>query len=97
MSDRFELDCPCCSARLVVDKTSGEILRYDAPKKGADQTFEAAMKDVQDGARRRDDAFSKAFQRTQNMEDVLQKKFEEARKAAEKNPGDRPLNPLDID
>ena len=55
------------------------------------------MKSVESGASRRDDAFSKAFDRTQNLDDLLQKKFEEAKKKAAKDKSDKPFNPMDMD
>jgi len=55
------------------------------------------MQDVRSGASRREDAFSKAFERTKNLDDLLQKKFDEAKRKAEADPGKKPRNPLDFD
>ena len=96
MKDRVETVCPCCDTRLIVDTGSGEILAEERPKADPNKTFETAMGQVREGANRRSDAFSKAFERTQNLEDVLEKKFDEARKKAKKDPG-KPFNPLDAD
>ena len=46
------------------------------------------------GAGRREEVFSKAFDRQQRLDDVLEKKFEEARKKAEKDKS-KPFNPFD--
>lgn len=94
--DRIDVECPCCSTRLVVDAASGEVLSEDRPKRDTDATFDSAMKSVQSGAQRREQAFSKAFDRTRSLDDVLEKKFEEARKKAAKDESAR-LNPLDYD
>jgi hypothetical protein len=96
MPDRLDVVCPCCATRLVVDASSGEILAEERPKADATRTFQDAMSTVRGGAQRREEAFSKAMQRTQNLDDLLNKKFEEARKKAEKEPG-KPFNPLDAD
>jgi hypothetical protein len=96
MSDRIELTCPCCATRLVVDAATGEILAEERPRKDAEHTFDEAMRTVQAGARKREDAFSKAYQRTAQLDDLLNKKFEEARKKAAKEPG-KPANPFDAD
>ena len=96
MADRVEVECPCCSTRLTVDVATGEILSEERPKPDATKTFQDAMGKVQSGASRRDDAFSKAFDRTQNLDDLLEKKFEEARKKAKKDKS-KPRNPFDLE
>ena len=96
MKDRFDIVCPCCTTKLVVDKDSGEILSHERPKLDADKTFEDAMNAVRSGSQRREDAFSKAFERTQKLDDLLQKKFEEARKKAGDDES-KPTNPMDLD
>ena len=95
MADRVETTCPCCQTRLVVDTESGEILAEQRPKAGG-KSFESALQEVRGGAAQREEAFSKAFDRTKNLDNLLDKKFEEARKKA-KDDGSRPVNPLDLD
>ena len=72
-------------------------LAEERPEVDHDQSFEDAMKSVEGGASRRDEAFSKAFDRTQNLDDLLQKKFEEAKKKAAKDKSKKPFNPMDMD
>jgi hypothetical protein len=90
----IELNCPCCEAKLVVDSATGEILSAERPRVDPTKTFDTALKDVQTGEQRRNEAFHKAFDRTQRLDDLLNKKFEEAKKKAAKEPG-KPRNPLD--
>lgn len=97
MSERLEIDCPCCKATLVVDAASGAVISHEAHKKDPAESFEDAMQTVRSGEKRREDAFSKAFQRQQNLDDVLSKKFEEAKRKAADKKGEKPLNPLDFD
>lgn len=97
MADRVDVTCPCCDTRLVVDTDSGEVLAEERPQQDADKTFESAMSQVKSGAGRREDAFNKALDRNRRLDDLLEKKFEEARKKAEKDPDKRPFNPLDAD
>ena len=97
MADRLEIDCPCCRAKLVVDGETGAVLSHEALKADPSESFEDAMQQVKSGEKRRQDAFSKAFERQQNLDDVLSKKFEEAKRKAAEKPGDKPLNPLDFD
>ena len=61
MADRFDVTCPCCSTKLTVDADSGEILAEERPEVDHEKSFSEAMGEVQDGARRREAAFEKAF------------------------------------
>ena len=96
MSDNLEVTCPCCETRLVVDAATGEILSEERPKVDHSKTFASALDDVRGGAKRRSDAFSKAFEKTKHLDDLLQKKFEEAKKKAAKDKS-KPHNPFDLD
>lgn len=97
MADRHEITCPCCHTKLTVDASSGEILAEERPPADHAKTFDDAMQSVKSGASRRAEAFSKAFDRTQNLDDLLQKKFEEAKKKAAKDDSKKPVNPMDLD
>jgi hypothetical protein len=95
MPDKLDVVCPCCSTRLVIDATTGDVLSEDRPRQA--RSFEDALEDVRGGSRRREDAFSKAFDRTKRQDDVLDKKFEEAKKKASRDPSSKPRNPFDMD
>jgi len=94
MADRVELTCPCCGTQLVADAETGEILSELRPRRTA--SFEDAVSEVRGGAKRREDAFAKAFDRTQKLDELLEKKFEEAKKKSSDDDR-RPVNPLDLD
>lgn len=96
MADRVETTCPCCGTRLTVDAASGEILAEERPKLDPTKTFDEAMGQVRGGAQRREEAFAKAFDRTQRLDDLLNKKFEEAKKKATQDPS-KPRRPFDLD
>ena len=97
MSGKIEVGCPCCGTKLVVDQATGVVLAEERPKVDHAATFDQAMHDVRTGAARREDAFSKAFERTKNLDDLLQKKFDEAKKKAATDTSKKPRNPLDFD
>jgi hypothetical protein len=97
MADSIDVTCPCCTTKLVVDTDTGEILSEERPKIDHSKNFEQAMSEVRHGAGKREEAFAKAFKKTQNLDDLLQKKFDEARKKAEKDPDKKHRNPLDFD
>jgi hypothetical protein len=94
---RLDVECPCCGNKLVVDAATGDILSEDRPKPKPSKTFDQALGDVRAGAAKREDAFSKAFDQTKRMEDILEKKFEEAMKKADKDPNKKPRSPFDLD
>jgi hypothetical protein len=96
MGDRIDLTCPCCQTRLTVDSATAEILAEQRVKPSPSKTFDGAMDEVRTGTKRREEAFAKAFDRTQHLEDLLEKKFEEARKRAAQDPA-KPSNPFDHD
>jgi len=96
MKDKVDVTCPCCSTMLVVDVATGEILSEERPAVDHEKTFDSAMDHVRGGEKRRDDAFAKAFDKTKNLDDVLSKKFEEAKKKAAKDES-KPFNPFDMD
>jgi hypothetical protein len=96
MSEQVDVTCPCCSTKLVVDVATGEILSEERPKVDHTKSFDKALKDVRSGEKRRDEAFSKAFDKTQRLDDLLNKKFEEAKKKAAKDKT-KPQSPFDLD
>jgi wobble nucleotide-excising tRNase len=95
--DRVEITCPCCGTHLTVDAATSEILAEQRPKLDPAKTFDAAMEEVRTSGQRRSDAFSKAFDRTQHLPSLLEKKFEEAKKKAARDPKDKPRNPFDVE
>ena len=98
MADRVDIVCPCCETRLVADTETGEVLSEERPKKDLGKSFNEAMSQVQSGQSRREEAFSKAYKRTQKLDSLLDKKFEEARKKAkDDDSGEKRHNPLDWD
>jgi len=96
MSKNVEVDCPCCSTKLIVDAQTGEIISEERPARDHEANFDKAMTDMRQGAARRDDAFQKAFEKTQGLDDILDRKFEEAKKKAAKDTS-KLRNPLDLD
>jgi hypothetical protein len=96
MSATIDVLCPCCGNKMTVDAASGEILAEERPQPKPTKSFEQAMTDVNTGAQKREEAFSKASDRTRNLQDLLDKKFEEARKKAKDEKG-KPPSIFDLD
>lgn len=96
----FLIDCPCCKARIEVDRKNGHVLRHwDKPevKSGADPIAEA-LKKIKDDKSRLDNYFSGAGASMEEKKKELLDKFE-AEKKRIKDSGDtsKPFNPMDLD
>ncbi|HAT71227.1 MAG TPA: hypothetical protein DCS63_00225 [Elusimicrobia bacterium] len=96
----FLIDCPCCKARVEVDKKNGKVLRHwEKPvvKEGGDPMKEA-FKKMQADKSRLDDYFTNAGRSLEDKKKELEEKFAREKKRIEDS-GDnsRPLNPMDLD
>lgn len=101
MSDgTFLVECPCCKARIEVDRKTGKVLKHwDKPqvKEGGD-LMQDALKKMQEDKNRLDSYFSNAGKSMEEKKRELEKKFEEEKKRIEES-GDtsKPINPMDLD
>ncbi|MBI4351057.1 MAG: hypothetical protein HY550_06425 [Elusimicrobia bacterium] len=96
----FLIDCPCCKARVEVDKKTGKVLRHwEKPvvKEGGDPMREAFKKMKEDKSRL-DSYFSNAGRSLEDKKKELDEKFEKEKKRI-KDSGDnsRPETPWDLD
>jgi hypothetical protein len=96
----FLIDCPCCKARVEVDKKTGKVLRHwEKPvvKEGADPMQEAFKKMKADKSRL-DDYFSNAGKSLEDKKKELEDKFQKEKKRIEES-GDtsKPETPFDLD
>ena len=97
-ADTFEVDCPCCQSKLVIDAKLGVVLSHTEPVKAApDVAIEDAARILADAAQRREDKFRDSWAAEQQREDVLQRKFEEALKKAKEQPATKPVRHFDLD
>lgn len=97
MRETVTVRCPCCETRLKVDVATEAILSEERPRKGSDTTFDDALRQVRSGADRREEAFERAVLEQKHKNDLLEKKFAEAREKAKEDKSERPINPLDYD
>jgi hypothetical protein len=97
VAPNLRVTCPCCGDVLTVDATTGDVLAEQRPIPKSTKSFDEALGDVRGGEARRQDIFEKAFDRTRRLDDILDKKFEEARKKAAEDPNKKPTNPFDLE
>jgi hypothetical protein len=93
----FELDCPCCSAKLTIDRRLGVVLAHTVPVR-------PPSIDLDDTARllrAHDDAVEAKFRASveaeKTKEDVLARKFAEGLKKAKDGPVEKPIRDFDLD
>jgi len=96
MSRNLEITCPCCASLLVVDPDSGAILREERVVKREHKSLDDALGHVAAQRREAEGRLDRALQDQKNRDDILEKKFEEARRKAA-NSTERPPGPFDGD
>ncbi|HXN26125.1 MAG TPA: hypothetical protein VN902_03330 [Candidatus Acidoferrales bacterium] len=96
--DTFAISCPCCQAKLTVDREIGVVLSHVPPPKPPPSV------DLDDTAallRQQVDAVEAKFRASveaeKSKEDVLARKFAEGLKKAKDGPIEKPLRDFDLD
>ena len=94
MPEAIDVGCPCCGTLLKVDPETGAVVWAD--KKAAPaKDFDDLVKGVQSQRSKLDEKFARSVQQNRNQKEILEKKFEEARRRAAADPSGRPPNPFD--
>jgi uncharacterized Zn finger protein (UPF0148 family) len=88
--------CPCCEATLVVDAQTGAIISHQEKAKPL-ASFEEMAKELESRKKVRDQVFSQELGSMKDRERLLEEKFREAMKRAEKDKDTPYRNPLDFD
>ena len=94
MPEAIDVECPCCGSLLKIDPETGAVVWADK-KKAPAKDFDDLVSRVQSQRSLLDEKFARSVQQTRNQKDILEKKFEEARRRAAENPNERPRNPFD--
>ena len=94
-SDRFTIVCPCCEATLNVDTETGALLSHEEKTKPLG-SFEDMVKDLDKQKQTREQIFAQEMSSHKERSRLLEEKFQEARKRAEKDTKVY-RNPLDLD
>ena len=93
--ENLDVTCPCCSTRLTLDRDSGEILYEERPKRQG-LSWNEAVQAGDTKLRQAEEMFQKGMARERNAESILEKKFQEALKHADKS-DDPPARIYDYD
>ncbi|MEW6721437.1 MAG: hypothetical protein AB1346_13400 [Thermodesulfobacteriota bacterium] len=94
----FELECPCCGARIAVDAEKGVILesheRVD-PRKGAD--LKDAQQLLKEESERIHDRYRRIVAADKTRGAEMDKKFKEFFEKAKDEPAPKPVRDIDLD
>jgi hypothetical protein len=93
---RFTLICPCCEATLTVDAQTGAIISHEEKAKQV-ASFDEMLKGLDKQKQVREQLFQQELGSLKDRERLLEEKFREAMKKAEKDKDKPFINPLDID
>ncbi len=96
-NELFDVECPCCQAKLKVDPRTHAVISFkEAEKPRTLEDIDAGLAHLKGAAARREEAFRKSFEAHKTHGEVLQKKFEELFRQAKESP-DTPPPKRDID
>ncbi|MCU0238133.1 MAG: hypothetical protein MUC29_01720 [Pyrinomonadaceae bacterium] len=94
--EKFTIICPCCEATLTIDAQTGALLAHEEKKKILG-SFEDLKGNLEKQKEQREQIFAQEMSSMKDRERLLEEKFQEALKRADKN-SDKPFkNPLDFD
>ena len=97
LKSEFEIDCPCCSAKLVVDANLQRVVRHSEPPSADRPELDDAHRIVAQQAERREALFQKSVDEEKNRGDALSRRFEEALRQARDEPVTKPTRDFDLD
>lgn len=92
----LKIVCPCCQAKISVDRITGAVLGHEKPESQPAKTFEQAQADAKKRREEAEDRFAQAVREHEHREELLEKRFKEAFEKAEKD-GKPPPRPFDFD
>ena len=97
LTSEFEVDCPCCRAKLVIDGNLRRILRHSEPPSADRPELDDAHRILAEEAARREALFQQSVAAERTRGDALAKRFEEALRQARDEPITKPTRDFDLD
>ena len=95
-ANRFTIICPCCDATIIVDGVTGAIISYEEKQKPL-ASFEDMARNLNKAKQTREQILAQEMSSMKDRERLLEEKFREAMKRAEKDKDKVYRNPLDMD
>jgi len=95
-NSRFTIICPCCEATITLDAQTGAILSHEEKAKPM-ASFDEMLKGLDKQKQQREQIFQQELGSLKDRERLLEEKFREAMKRAEKDKDKPYINPMDVD
>jgi hypothetical protein len=95
-SSKFTLICPCCEATLTIDAQTGALLAHEEKAKPL-ASFDEMVKGLDKQKQMREQIFAQELSSHKDRDRILEEKFQEAMKRADKDKDKPYRNPLDLD
>ena len=95
-STRFTIICPCCDATMTIDSQTGAVISHEEKTRPL-ASFEDMVKGLDKQKQVREQIFSQELSSMKDRERLLEEKFQEAMKRAEKDKDKPYRNPMDMD
>lgn len=96
--DTFEAECPCCHAKLNIDRELGVVLSHvPPPKPPSSVDLDDTARLLREQADAVEAKFRASVEAERTKEDVLARKFAEGLKKAKDAPVEKPLRDFDLD
>lgn len=93
-----EVSCPCCQAKLTVDRELGVVLSHTPPPKPPSSVdLDDTARLLREQAERVEAKFQLSVEAERQKDDVLERKFAEGLKKAKDQPVEKPLRDFDLD
>jgi hypothetical protein len=95
--DIFEIDCPCCGAKLSIDRKLGVVLSHVQPPRPPSVDLDDTARLLRQQADAVEAKFRASVEAERLKEDVLARKFAEGLKKAKDAPIEKPVRDFDLD
>ena len=97
MPDSLKIVCPCCDTLLTVDPKTGAILLEERRRHREHESLDSALGQVKAQRKEAEEKLARAMDEARHREEILEKKFQEARRKAAESPDEPPPRPFDAD
>ena len=93
---RFTIICPCCEAAMTIDAQTGAIISHQDKARPL-ASFDEMVKGLDKQKQVREQIFSQELNSMKDRDRILEEKFQDAMKRADKDKDKPYRNPLDLD
>ena len=97
LPDTFVTECPCCQAKLTIDRELGVVLSHTTPVRAPSIDLDDTARLLREQAEAVEAKFRASVEAERTKEDVLSRKFAEGLKKAKDAPVEKPLRDFDLD